>query len=194
MSIYTLGDLIWNDIWWRFPDLRFALTEGDIGWIPYFLWRAEHVQDRHQGWTKHEFPDGMSPTGVFLKHVLCCFISDPIGVELIDHFNLDNVCWECDYPHSDTTWPNSPEALAGVLQNLSAEQVGKITHQNAMRHYQFDPFSVRPREACTVAALRSEATDVDTVTRVGRAADERDLAFFEAISRPRGGPPAAGSS
>jgi hypothetical protein len=44
-----------------------------------------------------------------------------------------------------------------------------------MRHYQFDPFAVRPRERCTVSALRAEATDVDTVTHVGRRADERDV-------------------
>ena len=41
MSIYTLGDLLWADFWWKFPTLRFSLTEGDIGWIPYFLQRAE---------------------------------------------------------------------------------------------------------------------------------------------------------
>src|SRR5690606_6045886 len=116
--IFTLGDLIWNDIWWRFPDLKFSLTEGDVGWIPYFLWRAEHVQRRHSGWTGHQFPNGMSPTRVFLKHVLCCFISDPIGIELIGHFNVDNLCWESDFPHSDTNWPNGPEELAQLLGHL----------------------------------------------------------------------------
>ena len=49
-----------------------------------------------------------------------------------------------------------------------------ITHGNAMRHYQFDPFAIRPREQCTAAALRAEATDVDTVTHVGRLADDTD--------------------
>jgi hypothetical protein len=44
-----------------------------------------------------------------------------------------------------------------------------------MRHYQFDPFRTRSPERCTVGALRGEATDVDTVTRVGRPADERDI-------------------
>ena len=186
MAIFTLGDLIWNDVWWRFPDLRFSLTEGDVGWIPYFLWRAEHVQSRHSGWTQHHFPDGMSPTQVFLKHVLCCFIADPIGVELMHHFNTDNVCWECDFPHSDTNWPNSPEELARVLAPLDDATIRKITHENAMRHFQFDPFSIRPKERCTAKALRAEAPDVDTVTRVGRLADERDRAFFaELASRGR---------
>jgi hypothetical protein len=53
--------------------------------------------------------------------------------------------------------------------------VAKITHENAMRHFRFDPFATRPRERCTAGALRAEAADVDTVTRVGRLADERDL-------------------
>jgi len=43
-----------------------------------------------------------------------------------------------------------------------------------MRAYQFDPFAIRPRERCTAGALRAEATDVDTVTHVGRRADETD--------------------
>ena len=103
-----------------------------------------------------------------------------IGVELIDHFNIDNVCWESDFPHSDTDWPNAPESAAQVLAPLTDEQVAKITHENAMRHYQFDPFATRAKEQCRAAALRAESPDVDTVTRVGRQADERDAARFRA--------------
>ena len=51
-----------------------------------------------------------------------------------------------------------------------------------MRNYQFDPFSIRPREQCTAAALRSEATDVDTVTHVGRMSDDRDVAAWKAMT------------
>jgi hypothetical protein len=45
------------------------------------------------------------------------------------------------------------------------EHVNKITHENAMRLFQFDPFSVRPREQCTVGALRAEAVNVDIALR-----------------------------
>jgi predicted TIM-barrel fold metal-dependent hydrolase len=182
MSVYTLGDLMWADFWWKFPTLRFSLTEGDIGWIPYFLQRAEHVQDRHSGWTKHDFPDGKGPRDVFLERILCCFINDAVGVKLIDLYNVDNVCWESDYPHSDSSWPDAPEILEPLLADLSDTQIDKITHENAMRHYQFDPYSVRTREQCTVAALRAEATDVDVVTRVGRPSDESDLEAWRALT------------
>ena len=51
------------------------------------------------------------------------------------------------------------------LDGVPDDEVNKITHQNAMRLFQFDPFSVRPREKCTVAALRAESADVDTSIR-----------------------------
>jgi hypothetical protein len=182
MSTFSLGDLMWADFWWRFPDLRFSLTEGDIGWIPYFLQRAEHIQQRHSGWSQHHFPPGYGPAAVFRERVLCCFINDPVGVSLLDHFNLDNVCWESDYPHSDSSWPNAPEVNEAQFASLDEGVVDKITHGNAMHHFSFDPFATRPRERCTVAALRAEATDVDTVTRVGRPPDESDRDYFKNLS------------
>ncbi|MCY3634473.1 MAG: amidohydrolase family protein [bacterium] len=181
LTISTLVELVWAEFWDRFPDLKFSLTEGDIGWIPYFLWRAEHVQDRHSGWTKHEFGIDGGPTGVFRNHILCCFINDRIGVKLLDEFNVDNLCWESDYPHSDGTWPQSPEYVAKLLGELPEDVVAKITHKNAMRHYRFDPFAHRPPEKCTASALRAESPDVDVVTHVGRPADERDAEFWNRI-------------
>jgi predicted TIM-barrel fold metal-dependent hydrolase len=192
MSIFTLVDLLWADFWPRFPTLRFSLTEGDIGWIPYFLWRAEHVQDRHSGWTRHSFGRGYDgPADVFRRHILCCFINDAVGVKLLDEFNLDNVCWESDFPHSDGTWPRAPEEAARVLSGVPDDVVAKITHENAMRHFSFEPFSVRPRSACTASALRAASPEVDVVTRVGRAADERDLDAWRRLTGQAGARPAS---
>jgi hypothetical protein len=174
-SVYTLLELLWADFWSRFPGLKFSLTEGDIGWIPYFVWRAEHVHDRHDGWMRHDFAATGGPTQIFRDHILVCLIKETIGPELIEHFNIDNVCWESDFPHSDGTWPNAPEEFAKTFGGLDQSQIDKIAHENAMRHYHFDPFTHRARDRCTAGALRAEAADVDTVTHVGRPADERDL-------------------
>ena len=131
----------------------------------------------------HTFPDGISgPAEVFRRSILCCFITDPVGIENLSHFNVDNVCWESDYPHSDGVWPNGPEVLGELLAGVSDEVVEAITHGNAMRHYQFDPFARRPPDACRVGALRAESPDVDTVTRVGRPAGERDRRAWARIA------------
>jgi hypothetical protein len=101
----------------------------------------------------------------FLDHVMLCFITDPVGLKLVrDHIGVERVTVEIDYPHSDTTWPNAPERLMGEFAgtDLSDAEIDAITHQNAMRYFQYEPFSIRPREQCSVGALRAEAIGVDT--------------------------------
>src|SRR4030095_11680524 len=80
--------------------------------------------------------------------------------------NMDHVMWECDYPHSDSTWPFAPEELAEHLDGVSDEEGDKISHLNAMRHFRYDPFTVRGgREECTVGALRARAAGHDVAIR-----------------------------
>ena len=180
-TVYTLIDLVWATFWERFPTLKFSLTEGDIGWIPYFLWRSEHVNERHGGWINHDFSRTGGPTQIFRDHILVCFIKETVGIDLLDHFELANVCWESDYPHSDGTWPYAPEELLKSLAGQTDDVIEAISHRNAMTHYSFDPFAHRPKEQCTVGALRAESPDVDVVTHVGREASDRDLASWNRI-------------
>ncbi len=162
--VQAAADLLWSRVIKNFPNLKFALSEGGIGWIPYFLERVDYVYKNHKGWTYQSFGDQL-PSEVFNERIITCFIDDAAGVEMRHHLNLDHITWECDYPHSDSTWPESPEVLAKSLVGVPDEHINKITHENAMRLFQFDPFSVRPREQCTVGALRAEATGVDIALR-----------------------------
>jgi hypothetical protein len=159
--VQAAADLIWSPILRKYKNLHFALSEGGIGWIPYALERIDYVYEHHHKWTGQDFGDQL-PSQVFKDRVITCFIDDAFGVQSREYLNIDNITWECDYPHSDSTWPQSPEALMKYLDGVSDEDIDKITHLNAMKHFRFDPFSVRPREKCTVAALRAEAADVDT--------------------------------
>lgn len=154
------ADILWSRVLLRYPKLRIALSEGGIGWIPYFLERADYVHDHHHAWTHHEF-GGRRPSEVWKEHMVTCFIDDATGILLRDRVGLDTITWECDYPHSDTTWPRSPEILAESLVGVPDADVNKITHENALRIFRLDAFHHRPRERCTAAALRAESPDVD---------------------------------
>jgi len=153
-------DLVWSGIFLRFPDLKIALSEGGIGWIPYFLERIDRTYDRHRAWTGQDLK-GHLPSELFKEHVITCFIDDAVGIELRDHIGIDMITWECDYPHSDTAWPDAARDLEVQLAGLTDAEVNKITHENAMRLFQYDPFAVRPRENSTVAALRAESPGHD---------------------------------
>ena len=39
------------------------------------------------------------------------------------------------------------------------DEAAKVTHENAMRIYRYDPFAHRSKDQCTVGALRAEAKD-----------------------------------
>ena len=130
-----------------------------IGWIPYFLERADYVYEHHRAWTHQDF-GGKRPSDVFREHIITCFIEDPVGLRNRHAIGVDSITWECDYPHSDSTWPHAPEILSRSLEGIPDDEVRKITHENALRHFHLDAFSKRAKERCTVAALRAEARDV----------------------------------
>ncbi len=157
-------ELVFSRFLRRYPNLKFALSEGGIGWIPYFLERIDYVYRHHHRWTLTDFGDKL-PSDVFREHVITCFIDDDAGLANRDRIGVGIITWECDYPHSDSTWPNSPEVLWRSLEGLPEADIHAITHRNAMRHFQYDPFAHLPREACTVGALRAKAAHVDTSVR-----------------------------
>ncbi|MCY4428760.1 MAG: amidohydrolase family protein [Halieaceae bacterium] len=140
----------------RYPSMKIALSECGLGWIPYFMERADFSHSRHRAWTHSDY-QGMKPSDIFKKHFMICFIDDAFGLKNLDAVNEDMVAYECDYPHSDTLWPEVPEHLWKAINHLTEEQINKVTHRNAMRWFNFDLFKHTPREELTIGALRNKA-------------------------------------
>jgi len=160
-SLHTASDFVFSDVFRRFPALRIALSEGGIGWIPYFLERIDYLNERHGRWTRWQFR-GERPSDVFRRHFLTCFIDDATGIRTRDAIGVDAIAWECDYPHSDSTWPEAPERLMRSLAGVPDEEIDKITHRNALRWFQSNAIEVvGGRAKASVGALRAQARDVD---------------------------------
>ncbi|MBL7489465.1 amidohydrolase family protein [Frankia sp. AgW1.1] len=158
------ADLLWSRVIKDFPDIKIALSEGGTGWIPYFLERVDRTYDMHHLWTGQNF-GGKLPSEVFREHFLTCFIEDPIGVATRNKIGIDNISWECDYPHSDSTWPYPGEELLKACDGVPDDEINKMTYENACRWYSFDPFQHRSKADSTVGALRAEAAGHDVSTR-----------------------------
>lgn len=164
--VSAAADLLWSPPIKQFPNLKIALSEGGTGWIPYFLERLDRTFEMHSTWTLQDF-GGKLPSEIFREHFLTCFITDKLGVRLRHDIGIDNICWEGDYPHSDSLWPDAPEQLHDVLASCDVpdDEARKITYENAMRWYSFDPFTHIPREQASVGALRKAAEGHDVSTR-----------------------------
>ena len=163
ISAITAADLLLGPTLRDFPDLKIAMSEGGIGWIPFFLTRANRHQS-NQTWTGNINNGGKLLSDVFREHILACFITDPDGLKLRHSIGMDNIAWECDYPHSDSTWPNAAELLMSefIEADVPDDEIDKITFANSSRFFGFDPFSAVDRSEVTVGALRAKATDVET--------------------------------
>jgi predicted TIM-barrel fold metal-dependent hydrolase len=168
ISAITAQDLLFGPTLRQFPDLKVALSEGGIGWIPFYFDRV----DRHyenQAWLHHSDDFDKLPSEVFRDHILACYNTDPSGLALRNRIGIDNIAWECDYPHTDTTWPESPEFAWKEFEDAgcTADEIDKITWENACRFFSWDPFQHTPKDQASVGALRALAQDVD-VTRMSR--------------------------
>ncbi len=165
VSTLAAQDLLWGPAMRAYPDLRIAWSEAGIGWIPFYLDRC----DRHytnQRWLRRDF-GGRLPSEVFRDHSLACYVTDPVALKVRREIGIDIIAWECDYPHSDSIWPDAPEHVMKGMVGAGAtdEEIDRITWRNTCRFFGLDPFAAIPREQATVGALRAEATDVDTSIR-----------------------------
>jgi predicted TIM-barrel fold metal-dependent hydrolase len=152
-AVRTSGAMLswlFSGMFTRFPGLKIALSEGEIGWMPYFLERAEQVLDKQRFWVQrgvkfmeHAATDVDLNTidirALFRDHVFGCFIDDKHGIASIDEIGSDNIMCETDYPHSDSTWPDCISVVKELIGHLPEDVQYKILRGNAERLYRFTP-------------------------------------------------------
>ncbi len=152
-AIRTSGAMLsflFSGIFTRFPNVKVALSEGEIGWMPYFLERAEQVLDTQRHWVKKGVTfmehaatdvdlDTIDIRALFRDHIFGCFIRDEHGIRSIDEIGEDNIMCETDYPHSDSTWPDCIDVVREQIAHLPVETQYKVLRGNAERLYRFTP-------------------------------------------------------
>jgi hypothetical protein len=144
--------------------LKICLSEGGLGWIPWVLQRSDYTLDRQRYWAASGEVEGdmlsgvsisdsvskdggatetldysIPPSQLFRDHIFGCFIDEPDAVSLIEQIGVDNVMAETDYPHTDSSWPNSGDLMSGQLAGLSARDRYKVMRGNAEQLFNFTP-------------------------------------------------------
>jgi predicted TIM-barrel fold metal-dependent hydrolase len=133
----SLADWLFSGKLAQFPGLRLLYAESQIGWIPYALQRVDQVWEDNQGWaqTKH-IPE--PPSTYYYRGVYGCVINDPHGLASLDEVGVDNVTCETDYPHSDSSWPDTKQIVTKLVAGLPDEYVEKIVRGNAIKLLDLD--------------------------------------------------------
>lgn len=129
---FSMVDWLMSGKFERFPNLKIMYAEGQIGWIPYILERADVVWEENRGWGGVADKVLRPPSELFAEHVFGCFFDDAFGLKNLDSIGVANVLYETDYPHSDSTWPKSREVGEAQMGHLSPDVVDRIVRGNAI--------------------------------------------------------------
>lgn len=129
----SVSELIHGLVMQRYPGLKFVSVEGQIGWISFFKYYADHLWEKHRYWTESELEH--PPSHYFDRQVLATFMEDPVGLRERHEIGVDNIMWASDYPHSETTWPNSKSLTDEWFGPLDEEDKEKILWRNAAGLY-----------------------------------------------------------
>ncbi len=132
----ALAIMIFGGMLERHPDFKLVLAEAGLGWLPYYLsrmdmeWRA--LKDNI------DYAPKDPPSEVFRRQVIATFEEEELASQAIPMLGADNVMWASDYPHTDSTFPESQRAIRETLGSLPPGDVRKITALNCARLYGFE--------------------------------------------------------
>jgi predicted TIM-barrel fold metal-dependent hydrolase len=130
-ALLATAQFLWAGIPSRFPGIKIALSEGGIGWVPMYMDRLEYMET-HAGQAMHGWDDrDLSPLEVLRRNFWFCTLEDPSTIQLRDRIGVDRIMMEVDYPHSDTTWPNSQASVSRMLDSLPEEDARRMAYSNA---------------------------------------------------------------
>jgi predicted TIM-barrel fold metal-dependent hydrolase len=114
-SVHAVADWIWSGVFARHPNLKVALSEGQVGWMPFFYERMDSI------WKRAELYDASIrdvlpelPSSYARQQVYGCIFDDMTGLKLRDVIGMDRIMIEIDFPHSDSTFPHT-EKVVGEL-------------------------------------------------------------------------------
>jgi predicted TIM-barrel fold metal-dependent hydrolase len=132
-ALVTAADWLWAKIPTRFPDIKIAFSEGGISWVPMLIDRIDYVLD-HSAVGSHGWDDpNLSPVDALRRNFWFCTIDLGSTFALREHIGIDHICIESDYPHADSTWPDTQLLAAAALQDVSDDHVRKVTWENASK-------------------------------------------------------------
>jgi predicted TIM-barrel fold metal-dependent hydrolase len=124
----ALLDLVMSGVFERFPELKFVSVENEYNWLASLLVRMDKGYERF----RREVPISltMKPSEYMRRQLRVTFFNDAIGPLTLPYLGYDLLMWSSDYPHQNSTWPNSREVIARDLGHLSPDDREKVVHRN----------------------------------------------------------------
>lgn len=122
----------------RFPNLKLAFSESQVGWIPFLLERLDRVFTRSRAWSDFDASLTELPSSQVPGRVFGCFFDDMIGVDLRHRIGIKQLVFETDYPHQDSDWPNTHALIAEIAERVEPGEIEMLD---------LDPADLKPQNS-----------------------------------------------
>jgi predicted TIM-barrel fold metal-dependent hydrolase len=129
----SLGRFVLGGTLARYPGIKLVSVEAQIGWVPFWKYYIDHLYDKHRWWTNFSLPE--RPSVYVDRQCWFTFMEDPPGIELAHRCNVDRIMWSSDYPHSETTYPNSRKIADEILSHLPSDEFRRVARDNCVDLY-----------------------------------------------------------
>jgi predicted TIM-barrel fold metal-dependent hydrolase len=131
-ALVASGEWLWSGVPLRFPRLNIALSEGGIGWVPMLMDRADYVLGHSAaGSESHAWPSSLLPSEVLRRNFWYCSIDDPSSVAMRHIIGVDHIMVESDYPHADSSWPDTQRVITNTWGAIPDHELRSIAAGNA---------------------------------------------------------------
>jgi uncharacterized protein len=132
-----IGTLIFGGVFERHPELKVVCVEADAGWVPHWMYRADHALRHHRSWLGHATLSRL-PSEYFRQNVYVTFQDDWVAFQMTQMVNHERLLWASDHPHADSTFPRSQEVLATQTAHLPENVRDDIVWRNCARLYELN--------------------------------------------------------
>jgi predicted TIM-barrel fold metal-dependent hydrolase len=130
----SLYDIIWSGVFDRYPKLKLALVESEIGWLPFILQQWDYYYHRFSqpGPQQVDIRIKRPPSEIFNEHIYATFMDDYVGSRALSFWGQKNCMWSSDYPHGNMTWPESRSFAARQIGDLPQNVQAQLLSQNVI--------------------------------------------------------------
>ena len=139
----SMCDYILSGIFVRFPKLRIAYAEGQVGWMPYVVERMDKIwEERGDASFGIDLPN--PPSSYINNHIWGCIFDDEIGLKNRDIIGMNQICFEVDFPHADTTFQNTLKVATKICEEagLSEDEIYRLMRGNAIDCFGLERFGI----------------------------------------------------
>jgi predicted TIM-barrel fold metal-dependent hydrolase len=131
LSLAACAEWLWSGAALRHPNLKIAMSEGGIGWVPMLLDRLDNIVDRSGYGRAWE----MRPADVLKRNFWFCTLDDPSTIDCRERIGVDRIMVEVDYPHGDGTWPDTQAVIEHYWGHIPPDELRAMCCENAAALY-----------------------------------------------------------